>query len=351
MKKILLSSLRVVLCLAVVMSLFLAECKTTAAEGLPKVGVLWDFLQVERRVKGKEYLEQNAKDLGFEIVFKNANGDESLQLKQAEDLVTMGVDLIVILPQNADAAGPVIEGAHKAGIKVINFDRLIGNADVDYFVGFDNDVIGDMMAQYVFDLKANGNWAMVNGASTDPNVKQYRDGWLRVIQDAIDKGDIKIISDTYTMNWDPSNAMKAAENFLTANNDNIDVVLAMNDGTAGGVIQALKARNLNGKVLVTGQDGELAAIQRIAEGDQSMTVWKPDDKMSLLLAETIQKVLKGQEPTDVKMWNNGFKDVPSVLMQPVVVDKNNIMDTVVASGYVKLEDVYKNVPKDKWPKQ
>ena len=122
-------------------------------------------------------------------------------------------------------------------------------------------------------FKPDGNWAMVNGAPTDPNVKQYRDGWLRVIQPAIDGGAIKMVSDTYTEKWDPNNAMKAAENFLTANNDKIDVVLAMNDGTGGGVVQALKARNLNGKVLVTGQDGELAAIQRIVEGDQAMTVW------------------------------------------------------------------------------
>ena len=325
------------------------EAPTGATGKTYKVGVLWDFLQVERRVKAKDYLEAEAKRLGFEIVFQNANGDEKLQLQQAENLITQGVDLIVILPQNADAACPVIEQAHQAKIKVVAFDRLISNCDLDYCIGFNNDVIGDMMANYVFAKKADGNWAMVNGAPTDPNVKQYRDGWLRVIQKAIDSGAIKMVSDTYTQNWDPNNAMKAAENFLTANNDKIDVVLAMNDGTGGGVVQALKARNLNGKVLVTGQDGELAAIQRIAEGDQAMTVWKPDDKMANVLAESILKILKGEDLPDASTTDNKFKKVTSVLLLPVTVDKSNICETVIASNYLKLEDIYKNLPKDQWP--
>ena len=314
-----------------------------------KVGVLWDFLQVERRVKARDYLQAEAKRLGFEIVFQNANGDEKLQLQQAENLITQGVDLIVILPQNADAACPVIEQAHQANIKVVAFDRLISNCDLDYYIGFNNDVIGDMMANYVFAKKADGNWAMVNGAPTDPNVKQYRDGWLRVIQSAVDSGAIKMVSDTYTEKWDPNNAMKAAENFLTANSDKIDVVLAMNDGTAGGVVQALKARDLNGKVLVTGQDGELAAIQRVAEGDQAMTVWKPDDKMATVLAESILKILKGEDLPDVSTTDNKFKQVTSKLLLPVTVDKKNICETVIASDYLKLEDIYKNLPKDQWP--
>ena len=314
-----------------------------------KVGVLWDFLQVERRVKARDYLMAEAQRLGFDIVFQNANGDEKLQLQQAENLITQGVDMIVILPQNADAACPVIEQAHQAKIPVVAFDRLISNCDLDYYIGFNNDVIGDMMAKYVFDKKPDGNWAMVNGAPTDPNVKQYRDGWLRVVQKAIDSGAIKMVSDTYTEGWKPDNAMKAAENFLTANNDKLDVVLAMNDGTAGGVVQALKARDLNGKVLVTGQDGELAAIQRIAEGDQAMTVWKPDDKMATVLAESILSILKGQKLPDATTTDNKFKKVASKLLVPVAVDKNNICQTVIASDYLKLEDVYKNLPKDQWP--
>lgn len=317
----------------------------------PKVGVLWDFLQVERRVKSKDSLEAESKKYGFNMIFQNANGDEKLQLQQAENLITQKVDLIVILPQNGDAAAPIIEQAHKAGIKVIAFDRMIANSDLDLFVGMDNDVIGDLMAGYVYKLAPKGNYALVSGAPTDPNVPVYKAGWMRVIKPAIDKGDIKIVSDTQAEKWDPLNAMKNVENFLTKFNDKIDVILAMNDGTGGGSIQALKARNLNGKVLVTGQDGELAACQRIVEGDQAMTVWKPDDQLATVLAKTIMDVIANKPVDTQKTINNGKKDVPSVLFTPIVVDKNNMMDTIIKSKYHKMEDVYKNVPKDKWPQQ
>ena len=314
-----------------------------------KVGVLWDFLQVERRVISRNALEKYSKQVGFEMVFQNANGDEGLQMQQGENLITQGVDLIVILAQNADTVCPLVEEAHQANIKVIAFDRLISNCPIDYYVGIDNDVIGDLMAGYVFKLKPTGNYALVNGATTDPNVKVYRAGWLRVLQPAIDKGDIKLVSDTYADNWDPNNAMKNVENFLTMQGDKVDVILAMNDGTAGGAIQALKARNLNGKVLVTGQDGDMAALQSIVQGDQTMTIYKPDDPLALVLAQTIMKILNNEPLTGTKTLNNGSRDVPAVLFEPIVVDKNNIVDKLIKPGYVKLEDVYKNIPQNQWP--
>jgi D-xylose transport system substrate-binding protein len=300
-------------------------------------------LQVERRVISKTYLEKFAEEAGVELIFLDANGDEALQMKQAENLITKEVDVLVVLPQNAEACKPMVDQAKEAGIPIISFDRLIPDADIDYYVGFDNDVIGDMMAQYVFDLKPTGNYILIEGAPTDPNCKVYRDGWMRVIGDAVDKGDIKIVGDAASENWDPNNAYKNVENFLTANNDNVDVILAMNDGTGGGSIQALKGRKLNGKVLVTGQDGELAACQRIVEGDQIMTVWKPDNDMAQLLIDACIKIINGEEPDVNGTINNGLKDVPAVLVKPVVVDKDNMKDTIIAAGYYPEEEVYKNV--------
>lgn len=302
-----------------------AETTQAAEVKRPKVGVLWDFLAVERRVKGKQYLEENAKKYGFDIVFQNANGDEKLQMQQAENLITQGVDVLVMLAQNAEAAGPAIEQAKKAGIKTIAFDRPIPNCEPDAYVGIDSSVVGDLMADYVYKMVPKGNYALVCGASTDPLVKTFKDGWFRVIQPAIDKGDIKIISDTSAEGWDPANAMKNVENFLTKSQDKVDVVLAMNDGTAGGTVHALKARGLNGKVLVTGQDGELAACQRIVEGDHIMTVWRPDIPLSEVLAKAIMALATNQPlETNGKVLNNGKIDVPAVLFAPVVVDKNNM---------------------------
>ena len=321
-----------------------ATSGTTTTSGEKKtIGVLFDFLQVERRVISKEYLEKYAAEAGLDLIFLDANGDEKVQMQQAENLITKEVDILVVLPQNAEACKPMVDQAKEAGIPLISFDRLIPGADIDYYIGFNNDIIGELMAKYVFDLKPKGNYILIQGAPTDPNCKVYKDGWMRVIGDAVNSGDIKIVGDAASENWDPNNAYKNVENFLTKNNDQVDVILAMNDGTAGGSIQALKGRKLNGQVLVTGQDGELAACQRIVEGDQVMTVWKPDNEMSRILIESCIKLLNGETPDTNGTINNGFKDVPAVLVEPVVVDKNNMMDTIIAAGYYPKDEVYKNV--------
>ena len=304
------------------------------------IGVLFDFLQVERRVLAKNYLEQYAKEAGLELIFLDANGDEKVQMQQAENLITKEVDALVVLAQNAEAAKPMVDQAKEAGIPFIAIDRMIPDADIDYYIGMDNDAIGDMMAQYVYDLCPKGNYVLISGAPTDPNCQVYKDGWMRVIGDAVDKGDIKIVGDAASENWDPNIAYENVENFLTVNNDEVDVILAMNDGTAGGVVQALKGRNLNGKVLVTGQDGELAACQRIVAGDQTMTVWKPDNELSRLVIDACLKIVNGQEPDINGSINNGVKDVPAVLVDPVPVGKDNMDSTIIAAGYYPKEDVY-----------
>jgi D-xylose transport system substrate-binding protein len=277
---------------------------------------------------------------GWQIDFQDAKGDEKLQMQQVENLITKGVDALVVLPQNAEAATGMVAQAKEAGIPFICIDRVI-NAEIDYFVGMNNDVIGDIMAEYVFARMPKGNYALIAGAPTDPNVKIYKDGWMRVIQAAVDSGEIKIVDDASCENWDPNNALRNMENFLTVNNDKIDVVLAMNDGTAGGSIQALKARDLNGKVLVTGQDGELAACQRIVQGDQTMTVWKPDNVLAQQTVVLIKELLEGKTPTTNAVINNGVRDVPSFLVQPVKVDKANMDSTIIAAGYYPREEVYK----------
>ena len=330
------------LCLAMSLLLVVSMMMVGGAHAEQKtIGVLFDFLQVERRVIAKNYLEQYAAEAGVGLEFMDAKGDEKVQMQQAEMLITKGVDVLVVLAQNADACKPMVEQAQEAGIPFVAIDRLIPGIAYDYYIGMDNDVIGDMMAQYVFDLQPTGNYVLISGAPTDPNAKVYKDGWMRVIGDAVEKGDIKIVGDASCENWDPNNALKHVENFLTLNNDQVDVILAMNDGTGGGSIQALMARNLNGKVLVTGQDGELAACQRIVQGDQAMTVWKPDNDLAKLTIETCIKIMNGEAVETNGVLNNGVADIPAVLVTPISVDKANMDDTIIAAGYYPAEEVYK----------
>ena len=316
------------------------DTTTASGETIGTIGVLFDFLEVERRVLSKQYLEQFAAEANLELIFLDANGDEEVQMQQAENLITKEVDVLVILPQNAEACGPIVADANEAGIPIISFDRLIPNADIDYYIGFDNDIIGELMAQYVFDLQPTGNYVLIQGAATDPNCEVYYNGWMRVIGAAVDSGDITIVGNANSEGWDPNNAYTNVENILTMNNDDVDVILAMNDGTAGGVIQALKERNLNGKILVTGQDGEMAACQRIIAGDQVMTVWKPDNDMAQILIDACVEIVKGGQPATTTTINNEYKDVPAILSTPVVVDKDNMQDTIIAAGYYTYEEVY-----------
>jgi D-xylose transport system substrate-binding protein len=304
------------------------------------IGVSFDWLSVQRRVIARDYLMKYAKEAGVNLIFQDAKADEAVQAQQCENLISQGVDVLVLLPQNAETCGPIVEQAKKANIPVVNIDRLIPNADVDYYVGMNNDKIGDLIAKYPFDLKPKGNYILICGAPTDPNAAIYKEGYMRIIGDAEKAGDIKIVGDVSCNNWDPNIAFSNTENFLTKNNDNVDVILAMNDGMAGGVVQALKARNLNGKVLVTGQDGELAACQRIVAGDQVMSVWKPDNELSRMTIECCVSIMKGEKPQTNATQNNKLKDVPSVYVEPVVIDKNNLKDTIIAAGYFKESEVY-----------
>ena len=191
---------------------------------------------------------------------------------------------------------------------------------------------------------------MSGGAPTDYNAILFRKGQMNILQPAIDRGDIKIVADQWATDWLPINALKHTENALTMNNNQIDAIVVSNDGTAGGAIQALEEQKLGGKVIVSGQDAELAACQRVLGGMQVMTVYKPIKPSAEKAAEVAMKIIRGEPINDAThAINNGKKDVASILLPPVAVDKNNLYDTVVKDGYQKLEEIYKNVPKELWP--
>ncbi|AKS38490.1 ribose ABC transporter substrate-binding protein [Anoxybacillus gonensis] len=315
------------------------------------IGFSMDTLKEERWQRDKELFEAKVKELGAEVKTLAANGDDAAQLSQAEQLISEGVDVLVVVPHNAEASAAIVEKAHKEGIPVISYDRLIKNAEVDYYVSFDNVRVGEMQAQAIVEKAPKGNYVYIGGADTDNNAHLFRQGAMNVLKPLEEKGDIKIVYDQFSKDWKPEEALKNMENALTANNNNIQAVVAANDGTAGGVIQALAAQGLAGKVPVSGQDAELAALQRIVEGTQTMTVYKPIKAIATKAAEMAVALAKGEKIETNQTVSNGKIDVPSVLLDPIAVTKDNVLDTVIKDGYHKLEDVFKNVPKDQWPKQ
>jgi D-xylose transport system substrate-binding protein len=318
--------------------------------GPVRIGFSMDTLKEERWQRDRDYFVARAKELGAEVLVQAANGDDAVQIQQAENLLTQGVDVLVVAPHNAEISASIVESARRQGVPVLSYDRLIRNSDVDLYVSFDNVKVGETQARYLLDRAPRGNYLLIGGSPTDNNARLFRQGQMNVLQPAIDSGDIKIVADQWAREWLASEALKHTENALTQTGNNIAAVVASNDGTAGGAVRALEEQQLAGKVIVSGQDAELAAIQRVVGGTQAMTVYKPVQQLARRAAEAAVALAR-REPVDATSTvSNGFKEVPSVLLEPIVVDKTNVMQTIVSDGYHKMEDIYRNIPRDQWPK-
>ncbi len=310
-----------------------------------------DTLKEERWHRDRDLLVQRAGELGAEVLVQAANGNDALQNSQAENMLTQGVDVLLVAPHNGKTAAVIVEAAHRAGVPVIAYDRLINDSDVDLYLSFDNERVGEMQAEYLVARKPRGDYVVIGGAPTDNNALLYHQGQLKVLQPRVASGDIRIVTDQWARDWLAVEALKIMENALTRSDNKVDAVVAANDGVASGAIQALAEQGLVGKTLVSGQDAELSACQRIAAGTQSMTVYKPIRLLAYKAAEVAVRLARKQPHGEATRGiSNGKIDVSSILLPPVAVDKDNLVSTVIADGYQKLEDVYRDVPKARRPK-
>jgi D-xylose transport system substrate-binding protein len=311
-----------------------------------KIGFSMDTLKEERWQRDKELVEKHAKEVGADLAVLVANGDDNVQIKQAESLLTQGVDVLIVAPHNGEVAASIVSMARNQGVPVISYDRLIKNADVDLYVSHQVVKIGEMQAKYLLDRQPKGNYVVVQGSETDNNAKLLHDGQMNVLKPAVDRGDIKIVVDQPAKEWQQSAALNIVENALTQNNNNIVAIVAPNDGTARGAVQALEGQNLAGKVLVSGQDADLASLQLILEGKQTMTIYKPIQPLAYAAVDNALKLARGESVQTTDTVNNGQKNVPSILLTPVSVDKNNMLDTVVKDGYQTLDKICAGIQSD-----
>jgi D-xylose transport system substrate-binding protein len=311
-----------------------------------------DTLKEERWHRDRDLLVERATALGAEVLVQAANGDDALQNSQAENMLTQGIDVLLVAPHNGKTAAVIVEAAHRAGVPVIAYDRLINDADVDLYISFDNERVGEMQADYLAKRRPKGSYVVIGGAPTDNNALLYHRGQMKVLEPFVARGDIRIAADQWARDWLAVEALKIMENALTRTANQVDAVVAANDGVAGGAIQALTEQNLAGKTLVSGQDAELSACQRIVAGTQSMTVYKPIARLAFTAAEVAVKLARRQpHGRETRPISNGKIDVPSILLEPVAVDKDNLVSTVIADGYQRVEDVYRDVPRELWPKK
>lgn len=306
-----------------------------------KVGLSMDTLKEERWQKDRDIFVRRAEELGAEVIVQSADGKDETQLTQVENMLTQGIDVLVIIPHNAEVAARMVEAANKQNVPVVSYDRLIKNSAVDLYISFDNEKVGEMQARYLVERAPKGNYILIGGAPTDNNAKMFRDGQMRVLQPYVDRNEIKIVADHWAKDWLPDEALKHTENALTQNADNVVAVLASNDATAGGSIQALDKVGLASKVFVSGQDADLAALQRIVAGKQSMTIYKPVSVLAVQAAEAAVALAKRQKVETTSKVNNGKIDVPSILLEPIMVNRDNLDATVIKDGFHKRENVYK----------
>ena len=308
------------------------------------IGFSMGTTREERWFKDRDLFVQKAQELGAAVSVTLSDYDVEKQITQIENLVSQGVKVIVVIPADSEKIRPAIEKANQAGVKIIAYDRLIKNSDVDLYISFDNVKVGELEATSILAVTGKGNFAYIGGSPTDNNTYLLKEGTMKILDPKIQSGEIKLMVDEFTADWKPEEAYRTMKDYL-ASGRTIDAVIAANDGVASGVIQALKEKGLAGKIPVSGQDAELSATQRIVAGTQTSTVYKPIISLASKAAEIAIAMANGQTPATTDSINNGKVNVPSYFLEPIIVDKKNMMRTIVKDGFHTYEEVYKSVPK------
>lgn len=367
MKKLLMVLLCCVIGAGAVFASGQAEAKAKAE--MLKIGASFADFNLEKWPREAKLMAEAAQKYGAELIVQVANHDVKLQNDQIENLALQGCDVIIVVAEDADAAVTAVEQAAASGIPVIAYDRMIYTDKLSAYVTGDPKENGRNQARAVLNILDKGRFVLLGGSPTDNNAYKMREGQLEILQPYIDKKQIEVVADQWVDNWDPAIATQKMENILTALANNIDAVVAMNDGTALGAIQALRAQGLNGKVPISGLDATLAGCKAIVEGDLTCTLYRDPKDRVYAAVEVAVNLAKGKGPVaEPKSTLRILKNVPLseivadatvasrlkgsityVQSGNILVTKENLYDTVIKSGFQKWEDVYKDIPEDKRP--
>ena len=307
-----------------------------------QIGMSFDSFVIERWQRDRDVFVSVAKELGAEVNVQNANGVVEEQKKQIDYFIKKGMDVIVIIAIDPASLQDSVKKAKDAGIRVVAYDRLINDADIDLYISFDNEMVGDMMARaLVKEGIAGGNVVMIGGSLTDNNVPMVEGAFKKVMAE----NNVTILDSIHADNW----RAEAAATYIYSNTVKVaqtDAIMCGNDDLATQAVRALAERRQAGNILVVGQDADLAACQRIVEGTQVMTVYKPVERLATRAAEEAVALAKGEEITgdDVTVIESGAYQVPYIGLEPVSVNRDNIDEVIIGSGFHLKEDVYLNVP-------
>lgn len=335
--------------LSVTTGLVLSRGGGTTASGRqrPLIGLSMDTLKEERWLTDRDLFSKKAQEMGADVLVQAANGDDTRQITDVQTLITSKVDALVVIPHNGAAMAKAVAMAHEAGIPVLSYDRLITGCDLDLYITFDNVKVGEFQARFIAEhLPPSGKLRLLRiyGARTDNNAKLFKQGQDNIIDPLVAAGKIEVVHEDWADDWKPENAKKITNAAITKAGK-FDAILASNDGTAGGAVQALTEEGLAGKVIVTGQDADLAGCQRIVNGTQSMTVYKPVKNLATQAAAAAVKLAKRTPIIAKAETDNGQIPVPSILLDIISVTKDNMRATVVKDGFRSEADVYQGAAK------
>jgi D-xylose transport system substrate-binding protein len=316
------------------------------------IGFAMDTLKEARWQTDRDLFVQQAESQGVKVLVQDAASSDAAQIQHVESFISQKVDAIVIVPHDGKAMAKAVKLAHEAGIPVISYDRLITDCDLDLYVTFDNIKVGEAQAQYLVDhlpTTGKGKIVRIYGAPTDNNAKLFKQGQDNILKPYIEHGDIKVIHEDWATDWQPKVAKDITNAAITKHGLTFDAILASNDGTAGGAIQALREEKSDRKILVTGQDADADACRRIAEGSQAMTIYKPIKELATRAADLAVSLAKRKPVVVNSSVHNGLIEVPAFLLKVIPVDATNLQDTVIKDGFTTYDSVYGNLPEEKRP--
>lgn len=305
-----------------------------------KIGFSLGTLKEERWIKDRDILMAKARDVDAEIIVQNANNDDQDQLKQVKYLLEQGIDVLIIVPNDYYKSADAVDLARRQGVSVISYDRLILNTSVDLYITFDNVKVGKLMASALLEKVNFGNLLIINGAKNDNNTTMIKEGYDKILKPYVDEGKINIVGEEWAPNWLKEYAFGVVD-AAVQKDTNINAIIAGNDSLAEGAIEALSEHRLTDKVIVIGQDADLGACQRIVEGSQFMTIYKPIEKLAEVAVEMAIKLVENKSLDTSETIFNGKYNVPYYVLEPTVVTKDNIDSTVIRDGFHLRDDVYR----------
>ena len=331
---------------AVALAAFGGVLSTAAVAKDKTIAVSWKIFQEERWKRDEKVIKDIVEANGDKYISADAQGSAAKQLTDVESLIAQGADVILIVPFDSEAILPAIDKASAEGIPMIAYDVQIEHKD-SLYITFDNVGVGRLMAKEMLKVKDSGNFAFIKGDQGDPNATFLFEGIMEVLKPNIDAGKIKNVGEAFTDGWKPENAQRNMEQILTATDNKVDAVISENDGMAGGVVAALSGQGMAGTVPVTGQDGDLAAINRVALGTQLVSVWKDSRALGKIAAEAAIILSNGGKMSDVPgvaPFSGGKRGVTvnSILLAPTAITKANI-SAVIDAGWIDKATACKGV--------